>query len=403
MNRALIFLLLVACSVFHLKLVLSAEFYSVGQFPEGDFGTTVAAISSSSSFGPLVLGDGLRYPFASAFSGDAFVWNQSEGLMSLVQDVVPSDLPGLPHEVITASGISNFGNVVALNSLLFDATGVSMRAAIWDVDSGLSSLHNLAEGIGSYATKGISMDGRIVVGYSHTIAGREAVVWTAGEEPFSLGDLSGGVTSSEARSASYDGSVIVGWASSENGGEAFRWTRERGMVGLGDLPGGAFGTQAKDVSADGTVVVGSGFSEASGRSVEAFRWTQENGFEILGFLSQSEFRSTANAVSGNGKVIVGSSGADENERPFVWTSGTGIMDLEAILVSQGLYSEIAGWSLISAEDITYDGSVIIGNGVNPNGVREGWIAQIDLSAIPEPTTVVLLAVACCCMLLGRLR
>jgi hypothetical protein len=48
--------------------------------------------------------------------------------------------------------------------------------------------------------------------------------------------------------------------------------------------------------------------------------------------------------------------------------------------------DLTGWVLTAARDISFDGTVIVGNGTNAAGVGEGWVAFI-----PEPVTVALLA------------
>jgi len=369
----------------------AAEFESIGQFPEGNFGSTVKSLSSN---GEYVAGNGLRYPFASVFGGDAFLWNTRSGLNSLTKPTVPKELPTFPFSAIASSAISQDGNAVSVNYATFDDAGFRMKGARWNQAHGLTFLKDVPGGTSNYATNGISPDGEVSVGYATTNVGRSAVMWRAGEEPYVLGNLPGGVTSSEARAASYDASVIIGMANSSQGIEAFRWTASTGIVGLGDLPGGAYGTFANDVSHNGDVVVGAGYSAASNLSIEAFQWTADAGFLMLGSIASGEFRSDANAVSGNGQIIVGSTGSQDNKLAFIWSEQSGMVDLREALVSQGLASELQGWDLISASDISYDGSIIIGNGVNSNGIREGWVARIDLNAltVPEPSSLILLLI-----------
>jgi probable HAF family extracellular repeat protein len=233
-----------------------------------------------------------------------------------------------------------------------------------------------------------------------------------------LGDLAGGTFFSRAEAASVDGSVIVGWSASDSGFEAFRWTEADGMVGLGDLAGGSFLSRARDVSADGSVVVGTGESDAG---VEGFRWTESGGMEGLGALTRAEavssdgsvivgwgeqatrteafrwteldglvglgdlpggrFFSRASAVSADGSVIIGWSESASGLEPFVWDDVNGMQELDELLTALG--ADLMGWTLIGADsptDVSDDGSVIVGQNINPSGDTEAWIAALDCDA-----------------------
>jgi probable HAF family extracellular repeat protein len=139
-----------------------------------------------------------------------------------------------------------------------------------------------------------------------------------------LGDLAGGVYNSSARAVSDNGSIVVGKASSDSGTEAFRWVEGVGMTGLGDLEGGAFGSGALAISSDGSVVVGFG-RDASGK--QAMKWTQQ----------------------------------------------TGMKSLKSIL--EGNDVDLAGWTLVQANGVSADGVTIVGEGVNPGGGVEAFIAR----------------------------
>jgi len=115
--------------------------------------------------------------------------------------------------------------------------------------------------------------------------------------------------------------------------EAFRWTAGGGMVGLGDLPGGGFSSGAFDVSADGSVVVGTGRSDAG-------------------------------------------------DEAFVWDAGNGIQNLQTLLTDAGL--DLTGWGLFSARAVSDDGLVIVGAGINPDGVLEAWVADLSISIEQQP-------------------
>ena len=70
---------------------------------------------------------------------------------------------------------------------------------------------------------------------------------------------------------------------------------------------------------------------------------------------------------------------------FIWDSVHGMRDLRDVLVSDfGL--DLTGWTLRSANDISADGTVIVGTGINPDGNPEAYRA-----VVPEPTSLTLLA------------
>ena len=96
------------------------------------------------------------------------------------------------------------------------------------------------------------------------------------------------------------------------------------MVGLGDLPGGAFSSLVFSCTADGSIAVGTG-TTASG------------------------------------------------DTAFIWDAANGMRRLQDVLVTDyGL--DLSGWTLTSAFGVSDDGFVIAGNGINPSGDPEGYVA-----------------------------
>lgn len=191
-----------------------------------------------------------------------------------------------------------------------------------------------------------------------------------------LGDLPTGVFSSSARGVSADGSAVAGTGSTSSGTEAFYWTQEGGLLGLGDLPSSYFSSFSFDVSADGSTVVGRGHSVSG---TEAFRWTSAGGMVGLGDLPGGPFASRAWAVSGDGSVVVGRSDVSANHyEAFIWDETNGMRKLDAVLTDLGL--DLTGWTLEEALGISADGNVIVGQGWNPSGDLEAWVAILDAGA-----------------------
>jgi probable HAF family extracellular repeat protein len=295
---------------------------------------------------------------------------------------------------------------------------------------------------------GVNADGSVVVGSSYVDdTYTEAFRWTdpntGGAGMVSIGDLPGGQTRGAGLAASADGSVITGWGTSEDDGqlEAFRWTDPNqggsGMVGLGFLPGGYF-SRGMAITPDGSMIAGRGSSDSA--LIEGFRWSDPNqggeGMIGLGVLSHRDPVSNATditadgtvivggsrtmsgveaymwtdpavgghgmvglglveyypeseclAVSADGSVVVGSASGEGMRRAMYWTDphdgGTGMVLLHDLLVSEyGL--DLTGWILTDAEGLSADGRTIAGNGINPSGQHEGWIAHLGSDSPPCP-------------------
>ena len=193
----------------------------------------------------------------------------------------------------------------------------------------------------------ISADGSVIVGSIGQFADTRAVRWVNGTMSY-LGGLDG-LTNAVAHAVSADGSVIVGISATSAGhSEAFRWT-ESGIIGLGTLdPTNPFSNPSA-VSADGSTVVG--YSN-SPNGKEAFRWVNGTMYG-LGFLHLTPGgagASFANDVSADGTVIVGSSDNEHGQKEAVrWVNGT-ITRLG--FLEDGQYSEARG--------VSSDGSLVVG-------------------------------------------
>lgn len=230
----------------------------------------------------------------------------------------------------------------------------------------------------------ISGDGTIVVGATTSTDGRQAYLWKQGVGTVGLGYLSGDAFDSVAMAVADDGATLVGYGTNAaDRTQAFRWTEA--LETIEPLEDSGIQSSATDVSADGAVVVGGDvlMQETVGRgkkqtpvsTQEAFRWTEATGMVHLGDLEGGERSSFAYAVSANGSVIAGSSSSSNGGEAFIWDADNGIRSLKNVLESDfGI--DLTGWHLHSVRDISEDGLTLVGDGRNPDGNQEGFVARI---------------------------
>jgi probable HAF family extracellular repeat protein len=366
------------CMVFgmccaHILLVSgvhAAEFIPLGDLEGGGFGSSASGVSSD---GSVVVGRANN-----STDSEAYRWTAETGMVLL--DWIPG---GWYREVtaVSADGSAVVGKGRSVELGRYEGSR-------WTSDQGTIGLGSIHNSIISGEANAVSADGSVVVGRSiapGAPAGQgsnheEAFRWTSAGGMVGLGDLPNHRLWSNAHGVSADGNVVVGIGNiaSENFEEAFSWTEADGMVGLGDLPDGGFWSEAFDASADGSVIVGFGHG-SSGR--EAFRWTSDGGMVGLGELLGGDFSSGASAVSADGSVVVGNSSTDAGNEFFVWTQATGMQRLQDLLEAGGT-TGLSGWSNLNAGDISDNGRWVVGQGTNPSGINEAFLAQLPDSMAP---------------------
>ncbi len=283
--------------------------------------------------------------------------------------------------VMSGLGAGSASAVSADGSVVVGTSGSEAFRWAGGTMSGLGTLPKYTTSSGT----GVSADGSVVVGGAFmggVVIDHASFRW---ENDVMTGfAASGEVGFSSAYDVSADGSVVVGTRTTGTGG-AYRWDNGT-MTSLG-------GGMAYGVSADGSVIVGGGIAGEVG--VEAFRW-EDGAISGLGVLPGFEPNSLACDVSADGSVVVGNTVIWNEgdpclplwipEKAFIWTEETGMVGLGDLLVdAYGL--DLNGWTLTAATGIADDGMTIVGYGINPSGLTEGWIAQV-----PEPAGASLLVV-----------
>jgi len=183
------------------------------------------------------------------------------------------------------------------------------------------------------------------------IFGGNAFRWSKGRGTQFLGDAGGQV------SISRDGSTIVGDIPRHGHTTAAIWRGGTRWQSLGGYPGSDGCPDLSDayaVSNGGSSVVGLGWD---GCHATGFRWTASTGMQSLGSLDGQASR--ANDVSADGSVIVGWDDApDGSRRGARWVRGT-----ESLLGTPSLY-------LGSAEATTPNGNVVVGQEAGKGDVHK---------------------------------
>ena len=103
----------------------------------------------------------------------------------------------------------------------------------------------------------------------------------------------------------------------------------------------------------------------------------------LGFLPNGGTHdSYATAASADGSTIVGVIGNNftgVSKGAFIWNDDMGMRRLDDVLIDDfGLGVQLQGWTLSTAMDVSADGLTVVGEGVNPDGNEEGWIAVLSV-------------------------
>jgi probable HAF family extracellular repeat protein len=372
-----------------------ATLTGIGDLPYGAFFSAAHAVSAD---GSVVVG---HSDSGGMFEDEAFRWE--DGVMTGLGGLLSAPSGAACDEDVGNYGLPPFRCDSVAEAVSADGSVVVGRSGRFPLRWENGVMTHLCGSGNSFA---VSNDGSVVVGAPSRPFPRVAFRWTEADSCEYIGSLPVSTdiyeTSSSGRGVSADGLVVVGQSDSEIGAilnppgcvpfsevrEAFRWEVAGGcdpegegnpcMVSLGDLPGGAIQSLATDVSADGSVVVGWSQSDLCS---EAFRW-EDGVMTGLGTIPSLGLVSIARAVSADASVIVGHIGGSSIFAPpvgaFVWDETSGMRILQSVLVDDfGL--DLTGWTLTSATGISADGLTIVGEGINPDGFGEGWIAVLEAS------------------------
>jgi probable HAF family extracellular repeat protein len=350
---------------------------------------SLATAANAASFTPLgFLDEDDLFSFGSNISADgsvvvgrsestAFRWAKATGMQSL------GFLDGANFS--EGANISADGKtIVGFNGYPDPTTGATTgyQAFRWTEATGSVGLGYLS-GSSFSAAYGVSGNGSIVVGelfggqqqgFRWTATGLEGLGYSTGD------DVSRAVT------VSGNGLFIAGFSGIGGITEAARWNSSGTPEKLGILSGYDL-SDAQGISADGSTVVGYSYSTVT-NGIEAFRWSQSTGMTGLGQLPNVTVGgSRAINVSADGLTVVGTADDSIQNYGFIWTQDKGMQSLQSILENAGV--DLAGWRLVSVTGASSNGRIFTGQGINPNGNSEAWVADLDEQTASIPTPAML--------------
>ena len=355
-HRATVLLLVLVAVASEATAASQAEFFGVGSL-----GGEVTLGTDLSGDGRVAVG-GCDPSLAQC---EAWTWTQEDGLQPL--------------------GFLPFEDESFAEGASFDGTFVSGRGE-GDAFRWSESLGHERISFNSNSSFGVSIsdDGGSVIGNALSGASLNINAWRwrpgVGFDlvqfiPAASGgtDIGGFFTSTSA-----DGEIITGWTGPSQGEtDAFFRTgaATTPLPSLPDLGCACGGSKANGITGDGDFVVG----QSQGQAV---RWTSAGVILPLGFLfsgvpaNASEQLSSGFDTSEDGSAIVGAATnlTTSEERALIWTEQEGMREVRAVLINSGL--DLTGWQLTAAAAVSADGKTILGNGTNPQGDAEAWVAVL---------------------------
>ncbi len=355
--------------VFTFTLALATAFSQaqVFQAVPRRLGASTNEVSSISGDGLTIVGID-----ADGFAARTVLWRVGESTVTIIEPI--------PALAVTRDAFaSRDGTVVAgvMNSSIGEG-----NTFLWTAATGTQQVSNF------YVPNAISGDGSTIVGFNDVGTGL-AVRWTAAGGVQDFGTLQGvplpgfGRTNRmfEANAARFDGAVIAGSARVQVDTQTplptieilpWRWDAVNGARLLTNADGSMYlgGASASDMSSDGSWIVG------EGPGLQFFRWREDLGFQFITRITDGIIGDRPRVSDDGGTIVWG--------RNF-WTESSGVQTLQSVLTQAGC--DFTGWTNLSAVDVSADGLTIAGNGTNPLGQAQGWVATV-----PSPGGVVVVGV-----------
>ncbi len=322
------------------------SFYGVGDLPGGAFGSLITDISGDGRF---VVGHSRADASHSNNIGAVFRWSATGGMEDLGFGAI-----GSLSSAFRGPNISRDGSLIAGTADVFGGFRFTIGG---DYRILGNSVH-----IGD-----MSADGQIIGGASLDSGSfpNRAVQYRATNNytveyinPFPTASYQG------VRGISDDGRAIS-LNTEENGASSTYLVRENQppiLVHTVPFSQGSLNGIGFDISGDGSKIIG-----------RTWQWSVQSGFESLAN------RINPMTIAPDSRTVLGSFGG---RAKLLREDGT-IVDVQNLL-SNDYGIDFGTWRLREIVGMSDDGTVWAGNGINPQGFQEGWVA-----VIPEPTSAAL--------------
>ena len=238
-------------------------------------------------------------------------------------------------------------------------------------------------GWSSIRPRSVSPDGVFTVGSANIMFGTtRAIRWMGVQQPTLL-EMLPGATLSRAVVADSSAATYGTMRMSDGIDRLVRWTPGGSNASvLAFLPSGNVAGTPMRVSLDGARIVGVNEDvSALPFTGQPWLWTQ-SGFLTIPNLPGAS-RCIPTGMADDGSTIVGfcETGIAAAASGFVWSPGAGTREIGQVLSSLGAL--FPNWTLETVTGISRDGRAVIGNGLNPAGVSEAWIALIPPLCYPD--------------------
>jgi hypothetical protein len=338
--------------------------------PGASVGTDRSSVRISADGSTVVLRVARSAP--SGLAADIAIWTENGGVEVLAPD----------------TGIYGWG----VSGISSDGSTVYGPNWVWTRSGGFQSLAAALQPLGNAAIFGCSEDGSVVTGWAQAGVSGPGATPTGDYFRWQVGQGAPQVLPRDPQHPngyfpfsclSGDGNVVGGhtWAPSALYYESFAGalvTPAGATVITAESEGNP--TLVNDLSNDASVAVGQ--AALAGFGLVAFRWTAAGGLQDL---QVPGWGASAEGCSLFGDIVVGGTGGFSGPRAFYWTAGNGTRDLQTDLISNfGLGTELIGWELWTALDVSFDGRAIVGFGRNPQGDYQAFVVRFP--AMPAVVT-----------------